>query len=40
MISQTKIAIPILQEKEEDIINTAQDFVKKGLIFLNLGLMV
>lgn len=36
MISQTKIAIPILQEKEEDIINTAQDFVKKGADLLEL----
>jgi 3-dehydroquinate dehydratase-1 len=36
LISQTKIAIPILQEKEEDIINTAQDFVKKGADLLEL----
>lgn len=36
MISQTKIAIPILQEKEEDIISTAQDFVKKGADLLEL----
>lgn len=36
MISQTKIAIPILQEKEEDIINTAQDFIKKGADLLEL----
>ncbi|OQD58110.1 3-dehydroquinate dehydratase [Methanobrevibacter arboriphilus JCM 13429 = DSM 1125] len=36
MISQTKIAIPILQEKEEDIIKTAQDFIKKGADLLEL----
>ncbi len=36
MISQTKIAIPIMQEKEEEIIKTAEDYIKKGADLLEI----
>lgn len=36
MISQTKIAIPIMQKNEEDILKTAKDYIKKGADLLEL----
>ncbi|MBZ9570241.1 type I 3-dehydroquinate dehydratase [Methanobrevibacter sp. TMH8] len=36
MISETKIAIPIMQKNTEDIINTANDYIKKGADLLEL----
>lgn len=36
MISETKIAIPIMQKSTEDIINTANDYIKKGADLLEL----
>ena len=36
MISQTKIAIPIMQKNTEDIISTANDYIKKGADLLEL----
>lgn len=36
MISETKIAIPIMQKTKEDIITTAQDFIKKGADLLEV----
>ena len=36
MISQTKIAIPVMQKTTEDIITTAKDYIKKGADILEL----
>lgn len=36
MISETKIAIPIMQKTKEDIISTAEDYIKKGANLLEL----
>ena len=36
MISQTKIAIPVLKKNTEDIITTAKDYIKKGADILEL----
>lgn len=36
MISETKIAIPIMQKTTEDIISTANDYIKKGADLLEL----
>jgi len=36
LISETKIAIPIMQKTTEDIINTANDYIKKGADLLEL----
>ena len=36
MISETKIAIPVMQKTTEDIIDTAKDYIKKGADILEL----
>ncbi|RBQ22760.1 3-dehydroquinate dehydratase [Candidatus Methanobinarius endosymbioticus] len=36
LISQTKIAIPIMQKNEEDILKTAEDYIKKEADILEL----
>lgn len=36
MISQTKIAIPIMQKNEEDILKTSKDYIRKGADLLEL----
>jgi len=36
LISETKIAIPIMQKTKEDIISTAEDYIKKGANLLEL----
>ena len=38
MTSETKIAIPVMQETTEDIINTAKTYIKKGADILELRL--
>lgn len=36
MISQTKIAVPILRKNKEDILKTAEDYIKKGADLIEL----
>jgi 3-dehydroquinate dehydratase I len=36
LMSQSKIAIPIMQEKKEDILKTAEDYIRKGADLLEL----
>jgi 3-dehydroquinate dehydratase-1 len=36
LISETKIAIPVMQKNKEDIISISKDYIKKGADFLEL----
>lgn len=40
MISQTRIAIPIMQNNKEDILKTAKDYIRNGADFLELRIDV